>query len=110
MWPRDSVVAQGVDELVLAHLRAAVDADLGSALLEIVLGPVLVGTGLAAALAGRCAVRIGDPRGLLLAGALVAERLVLLWILDAGSWALLWHTTGLPSDPAAYPARCMQQR
>src|SRR5215213_5117154 len=34
---RRSVVAQRVDELVLAHLRASLDADLAGALLEVVL-------------------------------------------------------------------------
>src|SRR4051812_1883304 len=43
------VVAEGVDELILAHLGASLDADLGGALLEVVLRPVLVGRGPAAA-------------------------------------------------------------
>src|SRR5690242_2350371 len=82
-WWRASVVAQRVDKLALVHLRAALDADLRGALLEIVLAPVVIGAGLPALLRCRVAVRVGDPRRLLLACALIAQDLVLLWVLDA---------------------------
>src|SRR4051794_25434038 len=84
-----SVVAQGVDELVLRHVRATLDADLRGPVLELVLRPVLVAARLAALAAGlAAAARVGDPGGLLLAGALAAQRLVLLVVLDARSVVL----------------------
>src|SRR5689334_38964 len=82
------MVAQRVDQLVLGHVGAAVDPDLGGPLLEVVLAPVLVAPGLAALLAGLVAVAVGDPRGLLLARALVAQGLVLILVLDAGAGIL----------------------
>src|SRR5215212_6257619 len=101
---RASMVAEGVDQLALAHLRAALDADLLGALLEVVLAPVLVGAGLAALLAGLLPVAVGDPRRLLLARALVAQRLVLLLVLDARAGILTWHRQPPGSFPRAYPA------
>src|SRR3954452_107977 len=77
------VVAQRLDEIALAHLGAPLDADLGGALLQVLLGPVVVGAGLAALLRGRLAVGVGDPRRLLLALALPAQSLVLLGVFDA---------------------------
>src|SRR4051812_40327900 len=83
MW---SVVAQRAGELALAHLRAALDADLPGLLDQLVLRPVVVGAGLAALAADggpRGVVgRVGDARGLLLARALSSQRLVLLLVLD----------------------------
>src|SRR5690606_38632450 len=85
---RRSVVAERVDQLALRHRRAALDADLLRLVVEVVLRPLLVGPGPAALAAGRRAGRRGrrvrDPRRLLLAGALAAQRLVLLLVLDAG--------------------------
>src|SRR3712207_1517021 len=87
--PRASVVAQRVDELFLRHVRAALDADLRGAVLQLALRPVLVAAGLAALAAGRAAVaRVGDAGRLLLARALAAQRLVLLVVLDARSVVL----------------------
>ena len=85
---RRSVVAQRLDELVLGHGGAALDVELAGPLRELVLGPVLVGAGLAAALGDLVPAvpggRVGDPRGLLLARALAAQRLVDLGVLDVG--------------------------
>src|SRR4051794_16134853 len=76
---RISVVPKGVDELVLAHRRATLDADLGGPPLELVLRPILVVLGIPALPAGfAAAARVGDPSGFLLARALATERLVLL--------------------------------
>ena len=46
----DSVIPEGVDQLVLAHRRAAFDTDVGGPLLELVLRPVFVVLGVAALL------------------------------------------------------------
>src|SRR5205085_8423312 len=79
-----SMVPQRRDELLLAHLRAALDPDLARLLQQVLFGPVLVASGLAALAAGRtAAARVRDPPRLLLALALAAERLVLLVVLDA---------------------------
>src|SRR4051812_1911280 len=75
------VVAQGVDQLVLVHVRAPLDADLGGPLLEVVLVPVLVGRRLAALVRLGLGVGVRDPRRLLLGRALVPKRLVLLVVL-----------------------------
>src|SRR3954454_17571475 len=78
-----SVIPEGVDELALAHGRAAFDPDLGRPLLELVLRPVLVVLGLAALAAGLAAAPgIGDARRFLLARTLATEGLVLLVVLD----------------------------
>src|SRR5690606_3335242 len=84
-----SVVAQSVHQLGLVHRGPALHADLAGALQELVLRPVLVRGALAAPAAdrllalGRGGVR--DPRGLLLALALVSELLVRLLVLDLRS-------------------------
>src|SRR4051812_14625362 len=88
--PRASVVPQRLDQLVLAHVRASLDADLAGALLEVVLRPVVVGRRAAALLGGRAAA-VGDPGGLLLALSLVAQGLVLLGVLDARAGIALRH-------------------
>src|SRR5215210_125987 len=82
------VVAQRVDELVLVHLGASLDAELPGALLEVFLGLLLVPGRLAAALASGLAVRVGDPGRLLLARPLVTQFLVLLVVLDVRSVVL----------------------
>src|SRR5690242_804987 len=83
---RRLVVAQRLDQLGLGHRRAALDADLAGALDQVLLGPVGVRRALPAALAdllARAAGRgVGDPGRLLLAVALPAQRLVLLFVLD----------------------------
>jgi hypothetical protein len=79
---------RNVDQLVLVHPRAAFDADLLRALVEIALRPVLVGVGLAATAARRLAPGVGDARRLLLALALLAQSLVLLVVLDLTTVAL----------------------
>src|SRR4051812_3143184 len=73
-----SVVAQGVDELALVHLRAALDAHLGRPLLQLVLGLVLVARGLPALLGGTAAAGLGvrDARRLLLARSALAQSFV----------------------------------
>src|SRR4051794_26527149 len=98
------MVAQGVDQLVLVHLRTALDADLLRPLLEILLAPVVVGAGLAALLGGRRGVGVGDPRPFLLARALIAQPLVALVVLPARAvvlrhWqapCLGWSSSVLP--------------
>src|SRR5947208_9764267 len=80
----ESMVPQRRDELVLAHLRTALDPDLARLLQQVLLRPVLVGAGLAALAAGRApAAGVRDPRRLLLALALAPQGLVLLVVLDA---------------------------
>src|SRR5215212_3921503 len=88
---RPSMVAQRLDQIALAHLRAALDADLGRALGQVLLRPVLVGAGLPALLGGRAAARVGDPSRLLLALALLAQGLVLFRVLHARAVTLLRH-------------------
>src|SRR4051794_8941186 len=109
-----SVVAQRVDQLVLVHVRAALDADLRRALLEVVLRPVLVAARLAAPAAGAAAVAgVGDPGRLLLAGALAAQRLVLLVVFDARSVVLAGHGRYLlrrSSRRSAYPSANRRKR
>src|SRR3712207_684269 len=78
-----SVVAERVDELALVHVGASLDTDLPGALLQLLLGPVLVAAGLPAALPSLRARSIGDPGRLLLALPLLAQPLVLLVVLDA---------------------------
>src|SRR4051812_22287954 len=93
-----SAVAEGVDQLALVHLRAALDADVLRLLLEVALRPVLVAARLAALAAGRAAVGVRDPRGLLLARALLPQPLVLAVVLYA-------RTLGLgPRKPPSLPA------
>src|SRR3954454_11089416 len=81
-----SVVAQGVDELVLVHLRPALDADLTRAFDEVGLRPVVVAARLATPAANRRPGGVGrsvrDAGCLLLARAIAAKRFVLLLILD----------------------------
>src|SRR5690606_38642589 len=76
-----------VDKLALRHGRAALDAHLLGLVVEVLLGPVLVGGRAPALAAGararRRGGRVGDPRRLLLARALAAERLVLPLVLHA---------------------------
>jgi hypothetical protein len=90
-----SVVAEGVDELVLAHLGAALDAHLAGPVEQLVLGAVLVVLGVAAAAADGAsafvALGVGDAGRLLLAHALVAQGLVLVRVLDRGSVLVAWH-------------------
>ena len=64
-----------------------------AALLQLLLGAVLVVLGLTALVADVLAagLGVGDPRGLLLAGAVLAQLLVQLVVLDAGSVVLGWH-------------------
>src|SRR4029077_13238288 len=85
---RRLVVPQGLDKLVLAHAGPALDADFPGLLHQVGLGPVLVGPALAALgrdLAPPAAGRgVGDPRGLLLALALLPQLLVQLLVLDLG--------------------------
>ena len=87
-FSKSSVVAQRVDQLALAHPGASLDADLLGGLIEIASAPVLVGGRLAAALAGPAAPGVGDPRCLLLARALLLQRLVLLVVLDLRTMVL----------------------
>src|SRR5699024_9876015 len=79
-----SVVAQRVDELVLRHVRAALDVQLTGSVTQIVDGPVLIRSGrpaLLAHLAARAVGRgVGDPGGLLLGVPLVAQLLVELLV------------------------------
>src|SRR5215213_8535848 len=77
------VVAERVDQLALAHLRAALDADVGGLLLQLLLRLVLVLRGLAALLRRLAAarLRVGDARRLLLAGTALAHPLVGLVVL-----------------------------
>src|SRR5215210_4153180 len=77
------VVAECVDELAFAHLRASLYAQLLGAVLQVLLGPFLVAGRLATPLARRRTTRVGDPRRLLLALPLLAQLLVLLVVLDA---------------------------
>src|SRR5690606_3001352 len=83
----ESVRTQGVDELALAHRRPALGPDLRGTLAQVGHRPLVVGPGLATLAADLLpALRrrgVGDPRGLLLAVALVAELLVELLVLDA---------------------------
>src|SRR3954462_8316282 len=96
------VVAQRVDQLVLAHVRAAFDAELLRAVLEVVDRPVLVAARLAALLGHVLATRlgVGDAGGLLLAGAVLAQLLVELVVLDARS-VVLGHVLRVPRRPGA---------
>src|SRR3546814_1853210 len=83
--------ADGVDQLVLLHLRPPLYADRAGAIEEVVLGPLLVG-GALPALLQRVALRIGsgigDPRRLLLVHALAAQLFVALVVLDLLAVAL----------------------
>src|SRR5438309_1643383 len=76
------MVAQGLDQFALVHLRAAFDPDLAGPLDEVGLRPVLVAARLATLAAHgrprRVRRRVGDTSGLLLARALATQRLVLL--------------------------------
>src|SRR3981081_4654906 len=85
-WPTASVVSQRAHELGLAHRGPAADPDLPRTLDQVRLGPVVVGRALAALLAdlaaGAAGRRIGDPRRLLLALALVTQLLICLLVLD----------------------------
>src|SRR2546423_1730106 len=93
------MVPQCRDELLLAHLRAALDPDLAPLLPQVFLRPVLVASGLAALAAGRAAAAgVRDPRRLLLALALAPERLVLLVVLDARA-VIRGHLVLLSSAP-----------
>lgn len=76
------MLSQRLDQLVFVHLRATVDLELSGAILELVDGPFLVRRVASAPLAGCLAVGVGDPRRLLLARALLAERFVLLVVFD----------------------------
>src|ERR687886_2826190 len=90
-----SVVAESVDELTLVHPGASLDADLPGALLQVLLGPVLVAPRLPAAPSRRRARGVGDPRRLLLALPLLSQPLVLLVILDG--WSVISsHSTLSP--------------
>src|SRR5215211_3327306 len=111
-----SAVSQRVDELALVHLRAALDADVGGLLLELLLRLVLVLRRLAALLGRLAAARlgVGDPRRLLLARAVVAQRLVGLVVLDgravvlghafASSYGLCAHALPEKARPFTRPA------
>src|SRR5215210_3847930 len=77
------VVAQRVDELVLVHVGASLDAELPGALLEVFFRLLFVLGRLTATLARGLAARVGDPGRLLLARPLVTQPLVLLVVLDA---------------------------
>src|SRR5687768_12225166 len=95
-----SVAAQRARGVGLAHLLAALHADLPGLLHEVVLGAVLVLAGLAALLgrlvaAATAGVGVRDPRRLLLARALLAQTLVLLVVLGART-VILRHVQGLP--------------
>src|SRR5437899_10078945 len=72
-----SVVPQRLDQLVLAHLRPALDADLPSTVDEVGLRPVVVAAGLGTLAAGRRPRRAGgrvrDAGGLLLARTLASK-------------------------------------
>src|SRR5690606_14183324 len=83
--PVGSMVAQRVDEILLAHPRAAFDADILRLVVELFLAPVLVLAGLAAAPPGFLAGRVGDARRLLLAHAFAAQRFVALVVLHTGA-------------------------
>src|SRR5829696_7363060 len=111
-----SAVSQRVDELALVHLRAALDADVGGLLLKLLLRLVLVLRRLAALLGRLAAARlgVGDPRRLLLARAVVAQRLVGLVVLDgravvlghafASSYGLCAHALPEKARPFTRPA------
>src|SRR4051812_34602154 len=82
------------------HGRATFAAGLLRAVLEVVDRPVLIAARLAALLGHVLAtrLRVGDPGGLLLAGAVLAQLLVELVVLDARS-VVLGHVPGLPREP-----------
>src|SRR3546814_6352608 len=83
-------MAERVDQLLLVHVGPPLYADLLGLVVEVVLRPILVIPRLAAAPGGLLAGRVGDPRGLFLARALAAQRLVALVVLDLRS-VLLGH-------------------
>jgi hypothetical protein len=60
------VIAQRLDKLFLAHLRAPADADLPGLVIQIFLAPILVLRGLAATSGGCLAAGIGNAGGLFL--------------------------------------------
>ena len=99
--------AQGLDQLVLGHLRTALDVELLGPAVELVAGPLVVGRAVAALHAGGVAVAVRDGRGLALAHALLAQRLVLLVVLDGrpvvGRHARLLRCAAVAAG-AAYPA------
>src|SRR5918998_6569698 len=70
------MVPEGVDELILVHLRASLDTYLPGALLEILLRPVLITARLPAALACLRATGVGYPRRFLLALPLLTQPIV----------------------------------
>jgi hypothetical protein len=78
------------DQRAFGHPGAALDADLLGALIEILLAPVLEGRRSAPAPAGLASPGIGDSRGLLFAGALPPQGLILLVVLDLGT-VILGH-------------------
>lgn len=83
-----SVVAQRLDQLVLGHVGASVDVQVGGPLTEMLDGPVVVRSGRTAPLTDlvpRAVGRgVGDTGRLLLRIALVAELLVKLWSFTLG--------------------------
>src|SRR5258708_8103982 len=105
---RRSVVSQRANELGLAHRGPTVDADLSRAFDPVRLGPVVVSRALAALLgdlaAGAPGRRVGDPRRLLLALALLAELLVGLLLLNLGP-GHRGHPSFSASGHTGYPSR-----
>src|SRR4051812_7011034 len=104
-------VPQSVDQLALVHLRAAIDAHVGRLLLQLLLRLVLVLRGLAALLRGVAAagLGVGDACRLLLARAVVAQRLIGLVVLHRGP-VVLGHIQGIPGRAGRNRARAAAQR
>src|SRR6187551_409422 len=103
-----SVVAQCVDQLILGHAGPAVDVKFRRPLAQVLHGPLLVTGGAATPGAdlrpSLLRTRVGDPRGLLLRGALVAELLVHLLVLDARVGHLLHlRASGYPERTRTQP-------
>src|SRR5258706_267251 len=102
------MIPEGLDQLCPGHRRAALDADLPGPPDQVRLGPVVVGTALAA-LSAHPAARGGgrlvrDPGRFFLARALAAELGVHLFVFDLRSG----H--GLPPYPARPAQTCCSGR
>src|SRR5271165_2110823 len=103
------MIPEGLDQLCLGHRRAALDADLPGPPEQVRLGPVVVGTALAA-LATHPAARGGgrlvrDPGRFFLARALTAELGVHLFVLDPRSRHGLLLTRRGQRKPGAWARR-----
>src|SRR3546814_9856147 len=99
----------GVDQLLLVHLVPVRGPDLRRAVIEVVPRPFVVTRRRTAALARLGRVGIGDPGGLLLAGALAPQGFIPLVVLDAGAVVLRHPGSPRPTGSAGFPTRRSRQ-